>query len=92
MPKDSGFHLLENGVEPTAGDIYEAVEVAFMENKINVDSMQSDDITFCGYGEPLLRRDTICEASTMIKLSRHGTQLRVMTNGLIPLKESADVR
>ncbi len=45
--------------------------------------MTSDEITFAGYGEPLLRLDCIGEVVRTIRDSRHGTRFRVKTNGLI---------
>lgn len=37
-------------------------------------------------GEPLLRYETICKASELIKSSRHGVPLRIKTNGLFHIK------
>jgi TatD family-associated radical SAM protein len=48
-----------------------------------VSSTESDEVTFAGQGEPLLRYDTICEAAVLIKMKRHGVPLRLKTNGLV---------
>jgi hypothetical protein len=43
--------------------------------------MESDPVTFAGYGDPLLRLSAVEAAAKAIKHRRHGAQLRVMTNG-----------
>lgn len=59
----------------------ETVEDAWERGFIKQDSMESDPITFAGYGDPLLRLSTVEAAATAIKHRRHGAQLRLMTNG-----------
>lgn len=77
--------------EPNADDIFRVVDAAFDDGTINVDSMESEDITFAGAGEPLLKLDVMTEAASMILESRHGAQLRLNTTGLVPSKDSAKV-
>jgi TatD family-associated radical SAM protein len=81
LPETSGFQLLDN--EPTANDIFDIVDSSFELGKISVGSMESDEITFAGCGEPLLRLETLIESAKLIKDKRHGVPLRVKTNGLI---------
>ncbi len=57
MPKESGFQLLPDGYEPSVEEMVNAVDQAFEEGKIEVDSMRSEEVTFAGVGEPLLRLD-----------------------------------
>lgn len=90
LPASANFHPLE--VEPTSGDVFQAVDNAFEDGLIEVSSMGSDEVTFAGIGEPLLRLDTMCQASEQILEHRHGAQLRVKTNGLIPLKFGSKVQ
>ena len=75
-------------IEPTADDILNEVNLAFDSNKIVVDSMHSEAITYAGIGEPLLRKDVLFESARLIKLHRHGVPLRVRTNGLILADQS----
>jgi pyruvate-formate lyase-activating enzyme len=89
MPPSANFSLLH--FEPDAEMINEAVNDAFEASKITVTSMESEEITFAGFGEPLLRADVIKDAAKLIKLNRHGVSLRIKTNGLIQSKECASV-
>jgi len=89
MPKESGFQMLN--FEPTSEDLVKEVEDAFQKGLIRVDSMESDEITFAGCGEPLLRLDVVTEAARLIKDNRHGVPLRVKTNGLIKSNTSFNV-
>lgn len=84
MPNDSLFQPLFR--EPTAHEVVEEIDNAFNSGKINITSMDSDEITFAGLGEPLLRLDTLAEAAKLIKQKRHGVPLRLKTNGLVPSK------
>lgn len=88
LPPDSGFELLPNGYEPSSDDLVKVVEDAFSVGQIGVDSMSSDDITFAGFGEPLLRLDCIEEVVRTVRDRRHGTRFRVKTNGLIKPADS----
>jgi TatD family-associated radical SAM protein len=91
FPKDSGFSLLPDGKEPSAKEIFEVVQDAFDQNRITVDSMKADEITFAGYGEPLARLDVITDSAKTVKESRHGVPLRVITSGLVPAKNASEV-
>lgn len=90
LPPSANFHLLEE--EPSSHDIFKAVDDAFEQGLIGVSSMDSDEISFAGIGEPLLRLDTLTDAATLILEQRHGAQLRVKTSGLILSKDSAKVK
>lgn len=88
MPAQSGFSMLmdeqgDEDAEPNCSDIFEAVDKAFDTGRVSVSSMESEPITFAGFGEPLLRTDCICDAVRQIKDSRHGAIFRIKTNGLI---------
>eukprot|EP01036_Dinobryon_divergens_P034204 gene34204-44187_t len=84
MPSDSLFKPLFR--EPTAHEVVEEIDNAFNSGKIHITSMNSDEITFAGLGEPLLRLDTLADAAKLIKQKRHGVPLRLKTNGLVPSK------
>ena len=90
MPEHSGFQLLSR--EPEAEDILHVVNTAYDDfssvNRISVSSMESDEITFAGFGEPLLRLDVLEKSSSLIKEFRHGAPLRLKTNGLVCSKDS----
>ncbi len=91
MPSSSQFRLLEEGFEPTAMDLFLAVDRAFDGGMIGVSSMDSDEITFAGLGEPLLRLEVLTECASLITEKRHGARLRVKTNGLILSSDSSVV-
>ena len=69
--------------------LHDAVEKAFEDEQVAVLDMDSAPITFAGYGEPLLCPQVIYDTCHLIKEGRHGVPLRVKTNGLIGLDESA---
>jgi MoaA/NifB/PqqE/SkfB family radical SAM enzyme len=89
MPATANFSPLDR--EPTADDIYQAVDDAFEKNLIVVSSMDSDEITFAGIGEPLLRLETMTSAAKLIVEKRHGARLRLKTSGLILSKDCSNV-
>jgi len=89
LPPNANFHLLDE--EPSSQDVFRAVDDAFEQGLIGVSSMDSDEITFAGVGEPLLRLDTLTEAATLILEQRHGAQLRLKTSGLILSRDCAKV-
>lgn len=90
LPPSANFHLLEQ--EPSSEDVFKAVDDAFEQGLIGVSSMDSDEITFAGAGEPLLRLETLMEAASLILEQRHGAQLRLKTSGLVLSKDSAKVQ
>ncbi len=64
----SGYNLwLEQ--EPTTEEIIKAVG----------DPSQYDEVVFCGFGEPVIRLDTIMEVSKILK--GKGAKIRINTNG-----------
>jgi hypothetical protein len=79
-------------VEPTPEDIFSAVDAAFEEGTVAVSSMESDEITFAGIGEPLLKLDVMAKGALLISESRHGAQFRLKTMGLVPGKDASQVR
>ena len=89
LPQSSKFHRLES--EPTHQDVFTAVDDAFTQGLIGVTSMDSDEITFAGIGEPLLKLDVLTKAAELILEQRHGAQLRVKTSGLIISKDCGRV-
>lgn len=89
MPSSSGFEPLQK--EPTAEDIFHAVEKAFEDNLIAVSDMDSEEVTFAGIGEPLLRYEELVKAVELVKDKRHGVPFRVKTSGLIDPGESTKV-
>ena len=62
-------HLLKLKDEPSENEIIDLI----------IDPTQYDEIVFCGYGEPLLRLDTVKNVSKWIK--ERGGKVRVNTNG-----------
>ncbi len=90
MPASANFSPLER--EPTADDIYKAVDDAFEHKLIAISSMDSDEITFAGIGEPLLRLETMTTAAKLIVEKRHGVHLRLKTSGLVLSKDCSKVR
>jgi TatD family-associated radical SAM protein len=82
MPASSGFALLEDGYEPSSDDIFNVVDSVY--ETLDIGSMGEDDkgICFTGFGDPLLRIDTLCESVQKIKQSRHGIPVSLTTSGL----------
>lgn len=91
LPPSSKFEPLHGDFEPSAQDLFDAVDNAYEDGLVEVNSMKSDEITFAGMGEPLLRTDTIEQAAKLIKEARHGVPLRIKTNGLIPARQASEV-
>ena len=79
--------------DPTAlsDALADVVEDAWDRGFIKQDSMESDPVTFAGFGDPLLRLPALEAAAAAIKHRRHGAQLRVMTNGMVGASEALDV-
>lgn len=86
LPLESSFEKLPENSEPNLQQIFDIVDQAFEENKINVTSMDSDEITFAGFGDPLLRVNTLQQAIESIREKRHGVPFRVKTFGLFDSK------
>ncbi|GAB6099736.1 hypothetical protein JCM16358_16150 [Halanaerocella petrolearia] len=57
--------------EPTASEVIEEI----------VNAGQYQEIVFCGYGEPLMRVDTIVEISQYLKNNYPEVPIRINTNG-----------
>jgi TatD family-associated radical SAM protein len=96
MPVSSQFSKLidlngNENIEPSSTQLFEAIDNAFEAGLVNVGSMEAEQVTFAGYGEPLLRSETIAHAATLIKEHRHGVPLRVKTNGLIAKKKAVTI-
>ena len=83
MPPASGFVPLGDGGDATARELVEAMDSFY--DSIVIGSSGEDDpgVVFAGYGEPLLRAETLCDAVGRIREKRHGIRLRVVTNGLV---------
>jgi hypothetical protein len=76
------FNLLPSDYEPNSEEMAALIEEAYDQEKIQVDSMKSQPITFAGYGDPLFRLEEICETAQIVRERRHGVPFRVKTNGL----------
>jgi len=68
--------------EPTIDEIQSAFES-------RQDLGQIDEIVFCGYGEPMERADDVIEICKMIKNALPNMPIRINTNGLVWLIDSA---
>ncbi len=62
-------HNLKLGPEPTTAEIIQALR----------NSQDYKEVVFCGYGEPLLRLNTVLEVSRYLK--KEGVPVRIVTNG-----------
>ncbi len=62
-------HNLKLGLEPTTAEIIQALG----------NLQKHKGVVFCGYGEPLLRLDTVLEVSRYLK--KEGIPVRIVTNG-----------
>ena len=86
MSKSSGFAMLEEP-EPTAEELTAVVNAAYDsegEGGRTIIGVGENDagVCFAGYGEPLLRLETLRETVRLVRESRHGVPWRVNTNGL----------
>jgi TatD family-associated radical SAM protein len=75
--------------EPSPEMLSTAVVDAFKSGKLQSES--EEEITFAGFGEPLLRYDTVCEAAELIKDHQKSVSLRIKTNGLILPARRTDI-
>jgi TatD DNase family protein len=62
-------HELKLSHEPELAEVMAAVDRA----------EDFDEVVFCGYGEPLIRLDLVCQVATQLK--RRGLKVRVNTDG-----------
>jgi hypothetical protein len=84
------FSLLDQQqLLPTAQELFDIVEDAYVNDErktrlAGIGMGESDEgvVFSSGYGDPLSRLDIICEAATMIKESRHGIPLTLLTCGV----------
>ena len=90
-PLSASALTLAEDPQALADALAEVVEDAWDRGFIKQDSMVSDPVTFAGFGDPLLRLSALEAAAAAIKHRRHGAQLRVMTNGMVPVDEALDV-
>ena len=65
--------------EPTIDELIKAFD-----QKIIQDNKPTNEIVFCGFGEPLERADVVCELAVYIK-SKCPHPIRLNTNGLVQL-------
>lgn len=68
-----GTNLFLNSEKITAQDVIE--QFADFEDKI------SNEVVFCGYGEPLIKLDTLKETAAYIKKNYPNAKIRINTNG-----------
>eukprot|EP00941_MAST-03F_sp_MAST-3F-sp1_P005890 g5890.t1 len=78
LPLSHAFPKLKDGFEPTASDVLEVVEGAYIDGR----TPPSDIIFDNTLGEPLMRLPIIIESAQSIKEKRHGVPITVRTNGL----------
>jgi len=60
--------------EPTVEEILSVI-------KLKMNQIPSSEIVFCGYGEPLIRLDTVLTISRELKQKYPGVKVRLDTNG-----------
>jgi len=68
-----GAYMWHNNAKVTADDVIIQIE----EKKDEI----KDEITFCGYGEPLVKFNEVIEISKYIKKTMPGVRIRINTNG-----------
>ncbi len=73
-------HNLRLSREPSDAEIVES---------IGANAAVYDEVVFCGYGEPLMRLDTVINVSRHVKA--HGGRVRVNTNGLASVIHKRDI-
>jgi TatD DNase family protein len=72
-------HELKLSHEPDLAEVMAAVDRA----------EDFDEVVFCGYGEPLIRLDLVCQVATQLK--RRGLRVRVNTDGQANLVHGRNV-
>ena len=88
MPASCGFEPLPPSLEPTPEQVADAVRLAMGDERLAGGA--ANEVCFAGMGEPLLKRRQLEEAARLIG-GEHDTSLRLVTNGLVPSSEVADV-
>jgi TatD family-associated radical SAM protein len=82
---DCGFcvrnsHDTVNGIDDLWLD-YEPDEEMIFEDISKRDLFQYSEIVFCGYGEPMIRYDTVLEICRRLKQKNKNIKIRINTNG-----------
>jgi len=84
--------LQGGSIEPNAEEVHLAVENAYeTDERKKISGMGEDDegVAFAGIvGEPLLALDVLLESAALIKETRHGVPLSLVTNGLVPDRDN----
>ena len=68
--------------EPTAAEVFEAVKTLYFP--------ACREFVFCGYGEPMIRIDTLVESARLLK-AQFSLPIRINTNGHAALVHGEDV-
>jgi len=92
MPASSAFVCLGDAPEPRASELVAAVDAFY--DSFTIASSGEDDpgVVFAGYGEPLMRLQTLCDTIANVRERRHGAKLRVSTNGLFDASAARALR
>ncbi len=75
-----GQELWLDDENSTATDVIEQFEI-IVKQHFTLDTSRFNEVTFCGYGEPMLKLDVLEEVAKYIKTHYPGTKIRVNTNG-----------
>lgn len=75
-----GQELWLDSEDFTANDVIEQLKTIKSQSS-NLLPLQSPEIIFCGYGEPMLKLDILKEVAEYIKKNYPQTKIRVNTNG-----------
>lgn len=84
MPPTTGFSPLIHSAEPTSAELSAIVKEIYRDPDADRGSMGETDpgVVFAGYGEPLLRVDTLLDTVKLVKEEQNGVPFRINTNGL----------
>lgn len=77
-----GTNLKYHQKEPSASEIIDILKSISLEDYL--------EVVFCGFGEPLLRFDTLLEVVKYIKEADNSVPIRINTNGLADLANEVD--